>query len=364
MMRPGMGTGFSAAEEQRYRERRSRELLAKLRWTFLVGAVLFLAFMGLDHALDPGNVGRNLTVRLLAVAAFLTLHLLARWKPARARVEPLLLAGVGVGAAATTHLSIGLRFGELLAVGSLLLMVVMLAALVTSLRQALASYGLLLAVVNVAGLMFGASRLFFFAVNVFLGSGAAAGVILAALSERLARRTFRLELELEVLATRDSLTGVNNRRSFMQQAEHELERTRRNGRPVSLLMLDIDRFKSINDTHGHPMGDEVIRTLARTCQGALRSVDVLGRLGGEEFAIVLPETHAEGALRVAERLRQLIAETSVPLEAGGALTFTVSMGVAEWRPGEGLDHLLSRGDQALYAAKNTGRNKVCAAAHG
>ena len=358
-----MDTGFSPADEQRYLERGSRELLAKLRWAFLVGAVLFLAFTGLDYQLDPENMGRNMSVRLLAVGAFLALHLLARWGPAQARVELLLLAGVGVGAASVTRLSVGLRFGEMLAVGSLLLMVVMLAALVTSLRHALTSYGLLLTVVNVLGLVFGASSLFFFAVDVFLISGAAAGVILAALSERLARRTFRLELELEVLATRDSLTGAHNRRSFLRQAGHEIDRARRGARPVSLLMVDIDRFKSINDTHGHPVGDEVIRTLARTCQETLRSVDVLGRLGGEEFAIILPETGAEGALRVAERLRQTLAETLVSV-GEKALTFTVSVGVAEWLPGEGLDQLLSRGDQALYAAKNTGRNKVCAAAHG
>jgi diguanylate cyclase (GGDEF)-like protein len=358
-----MGPGFSAAEEQRYRQRSSRELLAKLRWVFLVGAVLFFTFMGLDYQFDPGNVGRNMGVRLLTVGAFLALHLLSRWRRARARAEWLLLAGVGVGAASVTRLAVGLQSGELLAVGSLLLMVVMLAALVASLRLALISYGLLLAVVNGVGLLVGAGRLFFFAVDVFLISGATAGAILAALTERLARRNFQLELELEVLATRDSLTGAHNRRSFLHLAGLELDRARRTTRPFSLLMVDIDRFKSINDTHGHPVGDEVIRTLARTCQGALRSVDVLGRLGGEEFAIVLPETGTEGALRVAERLRRSLAETVVPVD-GKALTFTVSMGVAEWRPGEGLDPLLSRGDQALYAAKNTGRNKVCTAAHG
>jgi diguanylate cyclase (GGDEF)-like protein len=358
-----MDTVFSTEEEQRYAERGSSELHAKLRWTFLVAATLFFVFMGLDYQLDPEKLGRNMAVRLLAVGAYLVLHLLARWEPARARVEVLLLAGVGVGAASVTRLSVGLRFGELLAVGSLLLMVVMLAALTTSPRQALTSHGLLLAVVNVLGPVFGASSLFFFAVNVFLLSGATAGVILAALSERLSRRAFRMELDLEVLATRDSLTGAHNRRSFLQLAEHELDRARRGTRTVSLLMLDIDRFKSINDTHGHPVGDAVIRTLASTCQSALRSVDVLGRLGGEEFAIVLPETGTEGALRVAERLRQSLAEAEVP-EGGKALSFTVSVGVAEWLPGEGLDQLLSRGDQALYAAKNTGRNKVCAAAHG
>ncbi|MFP2910060.1 GGDEF domain-containing protein [Pyxidicoccus sp. 3LFB2] len=358
-----MDTVFTAEEEQRYAERGSRELQAKLRWTFLVAATLFFAFMGLDYQLDPEKLGRNMVVRLLAVGAYLVLHLLVRWEPARARVELLLLAGVGVGAASVTRLSVGLRFGEMLAVGSLLLMVVMLAALTTSLRHALISHGLLLAVVNVLGLVFGASHLFFFAVNVFLTSGAAAGVILAALSERLARRSFRLELDLEVLATRDSLTGAHNRRSFLQLAERELDRARRTTRPVSLLMVDIDRFKSINDTHGHPAGDAVIRTLASTSQSALRSVDVLGRLGGEEFAIILPETGAEGALRVAERLRQTLSEVVVP-EGGKSLAFTVSVGVAEWLPGERLDMLLSRGDQALYAAKNTGRNRVCAAAHG
>jgi diguanylate cyclase (GGDEF)-like protein/hemerythrin-like metal-binding protein/PAS domain S-box-containing protein len=170
-----------------------------------------------------------------------------------------------------------------------------------------------------------------------------------------------LEHELRAQAQVDYLTGLANRRHFIQQGEVELARTLRFGRPLSLLMLDIDRFKAINDTHGHRAGDAALQTLAAHCHDALREIDIIGRIGGEEFAIILPETDGAGANLLAERLRESIARQTLATEKGATLGMTVSIGIATLAGGEAarLDDLLSQADTALYEAKRAGRNRTC-----
>ncbi|MGE4554115.1 MAG: PAS domain S-box protein, partial [Desulfovibrionaceae bacterium] len=143
---------------------------------------------------------------------------------------------------------------------------------------------------------------------------------------------------LEELATTDELTGVHNRRNFLELARRELERSRRYGRPLSLLMLDVDHFKKVNDTWGHDAGDEVLRHLARTCQAELREVDVFGRIGGEEFAALLSETGCEAAWATAERLRRAVEAGRAPVAAapGGGLAVTISLGVTCRARADGL----------------------------
>ncbi|CAA7611878.1 diguanylate cyclase [Magnetospirillum sp. UT-4] len=183
--------------------------------------------------------------------------------------------------------------------------------------------------------------------------GPALGVVgvLTDITERKA-----LEDELRRLATTDPLTGAANRRRFMDVANRECERAERYRTPLSLAMLDIDHFKRVNDTWGHGIGDEVLRAVVRAVAGGLREIDLIGRLGGEEFAVLLPETELDGAMAVAERLRRAVAETDVPVP-GGAYRVTVSLGVADWSGG-GLDALLGRADRALYRAKDAGRDRV------
>lgn len=171
-----------------------------------------------------------------------------------------------------------------------------------------------------------------------------------------------LQFELERQAHIDYLTGVSNRRHFMQQAELELIRSIRYDNPLSIFMMDIDFFKKINDSHGHKAGDTVLKKLAEVCRQTLREVDIIGRIGGEEFAILLPETDRTEAADVAERLRVAIANVKVPLESGLPLHFTISIGVASLATKEdNMDVLLNLADNALYEAKETGRNKVCLA---
>lgn len=175
-------------------------------------------------------------------------------------------------------------------------------------------------------------------------------------------RRYESETALELASNTDSMTGVSNRRHFMPLLRQEIIRSHRLGHRISLLMLDIDHFKKINDTHGHPTGDLVICTLANICRKASREIDVVARLGGEEFAILLPETGLQEALTVAERVRAAAENTSIESLNGEALRFTVSIGIAEQPPGEKSEEkLIGTADAALYQAKTSGRNCVVSA---
>lgn len=170
-----------------------------------------------------------------------------------------------------------------------------------------------------------------------------------------------MESQLRHLAVTDDLTGCLNRRAFFAAAEQEMERAARYGGFVSVLMIDLDHFKQVNDRHGHATGDRALKAATAAIRANLREIDGFGRLGGEEFAAMLPETPLAGALMVAERLRQAVASTPVALDDGETLNLTVSLGVAERDADEtAVDLVLARADTALYRAKAAGRNRVLA----
>ncbi|WP_428564525.1 MAG: sensor domain-containing diguanylate cyclase [Solidesulfovibrio sp. DCME] len=163
---------------------------------------------------------------------------------------------------------------------------------------------------------------------------------------------------LERLASQDCLTGLRNRRCFNEKMQVELDRFVRYGTPFSLVLFDIDDFKRINDTYGHQLGDEVLRQLGRLTLSMVRSVDEAYRIGGEEFAVILPETDAVAALVVAERLRERVAASAVNLGAGTAVRYTVSLGVAQVSGATPeVKDLFAVADNALYAAKRAGKNR-------
>ena len=165
------------------------------------------------------------------------------------------------------------------------------------------------------------------------------------------------ELELRMIAQVDQLTGALTRRGFIEQAEREIARSRRYERPSSLLMIDVDHFKSVNDTHGHGVGDQVLHKIAEIAGSALRPSDAIGRLGGEEFAILLPETQGDEALVVAERVRKAVATHPMPLGDGSALHVTASVGIAPLTSDvTSVAAWLEGADAMLYAAKSGGRN--------
>jgi diguanylate cyclase (GGDEF)-like protein/PAS domain S-box-containing protein len=169
----------------------------------------------------------------------------------------------------------------------------------------------------------------------------------------------RLEDELKRRATTDSLSGLANRACFMDTAQQEITRAKRYQHPTCILMMDIDFFKKVNDQYGHQTGDTVIKVMANLCRASLRDNDVLARIGGEEFAALLPETTLAKAYEVAERLRNHIAEHRIPLDDGSELRFTTSIGISELHIDDvNVEAPLKRADQALYASKHGGRNRT------
>ena len=171
----------------------------------------------------------------------------------------------------------------------------------------------------------------------------------------------KLEEDLTRLASTDVLTGLHNRRAFFDVAATEIARARRYGDSLSVVSIDLDRFKLINDEYGHAAGDIALVRFAEICRRHVREVDLVARIGGEEFALLLPATSEDNAARLAERIRHAVHEITV-LADGQSFDFTVSMGVAAYRgKNDSLEEFMRRADDALYRAKETGRDRICVA---
>lgn len=166
-------------------------------------------------------------------------------------------------------------------------------------------------------------------------------------------------LRLELMAHTDPLTGINNRGHFIELLGVELERASRYGRQFSVLMLDLDNFKQVNDTRGHAAGDEALKSVSRVLKASgLRNSDFFGRIGGEEFALVFPETGMQGAAEAAERVRANLEKSAI-IHDGQKFFITASIGISEYRSGDTRETLLNRADKAMYRAKESGRNRIC-----
>ncbi len=168
----------------------------------------------------------------------------------------------------------------------------------------------------------------------------------------------RLQKELAHMAMYDALTDILSRRALLEQVEVERQRTKRYKRDLSLLMIDIDHFKKVNDTYGHLVGDVVLREVAQTLKKQTRRSDYVGRYGGEEFLIILPETSLNKALVLAEKLRKGVAELTITANDHILKGITVSIGTAAYEDDPSVDEFISRSDKWLYAAKKNGRNQV------
>lgn len=172
-------------------------------------------------------------------------------------------------------------------------------------------------------------------------------------------RVISQQHELVRLANTDGLTGVANRRNFIERAHHEINRARRNGTSLAVMLIDIDHFKAINDHHGHATGDQAILAFADICQRSVRNVDLICRIGGDEFAVLLPDTDAAGATQVAERIRSEVQAHQLLNARGQRIAITTSIGVAMVQAGRhDIEVALGRADAALYAAKDSGRNAI------
>ena len=171
-----------------------------------------------------------------------------------------------------------------------------------------------------------------------------------------------LRFRLHALATTDTLTGLNNHRAFRRRLQEEVERSQRYRHPLSLILIDLDNFKRVNDTQGHPAGDAILAQVGNILRRGSRGTDMIARYGGEEIVVLCPETRPDEALILAERIREKIANNAFGMPTGGEMKITISLGVAAI-PAHGLDAegLIEAADQALYDAKSQGRNRVCAA---
>lgn len=165
---------------------------------------------------------------------------------------------------------------------------------------------------------------------------------------------------LNELVRTDYLTGLFNKRHLLFSLEQELERSLRNQQPTTLLLLDVDHFKQVNDTHGHVAGDKVLECLAKTIQRSIRKIDIPCRYGGEEFAIILPSTPTLIGVQVAERIRQAVEQTTIHISNELTLKITVSLGLDTFNHFEStdVDHLIKNADEQLYLSKSSGRNRV------
>ncbi|MGD1806964.1 diguanylate cyclase [Dapis sp. BLCC M126] len=165
--------------------------------------------------------------------------------------------------------------------------------------------------------------------------------------------------EVKKLANTDPLTGVLNRRSLFDFAHQEFNRVSRYGPPFSILLMDLDNFKKVNDNYGHQMGDQALCTVVKSIKNTIRNVDFLGRYGGEEFLAILPETYGEQALTLAERIRQMVASNIIKTDKGN-LRLSISIGVTSYSiKDQSLDDMILRADKGVYQAKQEGRNKSC-----
>ncbi|ABK45132.1 diguanylate cyclase [Magnetococcus marinus MC-1] len=164
--------------------------------------------------------------------------------------------------------------------------------------------------------------------------------------------------QLEVMATHDKLTGILNRHGFQERGKYIIDQSQRHSWPLAVVMMDIDHFKKINDSFGHDIGDLVLQSLGSELKKSVRSTDIVARLGGEEFALILPNTDSKHAHQIADSIRKKIETSRLSLPDGKFLTYTLSLGVTSGLGIDKMDLLLNQADNALYRAKGTGRNRV------
>ncbi|WP_119418068.1 GGDEF domain-containing protein [Desertibaculum subflavum] len=339
-----------------------------LRIVMIAAAAMFVLFWYWDRKLDPVGAETTLPIRLAAGAAFAALAVLPSLiRLAWQCIACLYAAGTLLAAALLVAIALLLQDGYPMLNGSIVLVVMSVAIIgpydrfAAPLTLAVAAIpnltvlALHLAAIPAPGLP-APDR----AISIAMLHGAAA--LLALLLMRLhsvdRENLFAAQQELHRLATTDPLTGAKNRRVLQERFALEVARQSRLRGSTALLMLDIDHFKQVNDTYGHSIGDEVLRDLVQRWTMMLRDIDLLCRIGGEEFVALLPDTLGLDALVIAERLRHETAELPVATSAG-PIKVTISLGVTVVGPGiDDLDLVLERADAALFEAKAAGRDRV------
>ncbi len=350
---------FAPETENQFREARASGLAAVNANTFWSIAVIILAFGAWDYFVDPENWLAAFRVRAIGCAAIVATGIFQklpgnlRWMPLMARVR--LIIAVIASMTAALMLDRGYGFG----VAGLVAIMLTGPYIAIDRRDLLITNAIALAAV-VAVLLTAAPDTFdTIGTIVFMLLAIVVSSLLGRVIEASNRRAFALDLELHRDARTDALTGLQNRRSMEERGPLELKRANRLGKPISLVLCDLDHFKTINDKHGHDAGDLALQTVARVLRGALRETDVLGRWGGEEFMAVLVDTNARAAIEVAERMRKAVnAATFAGLPGGATISAGVSTAEKVRAPAAAWDLLVKEADQLLYQAKKEGRNRV------
>ena len=334
------------------------------RFAMAVGIAGVLLSLGLwlrDYTDDPAGARHTMALRLV-MGAGVGLYVLAMWLPVR-RALKLASGYVSILVIEFSVLAIWSRLASGYAGGfpgyMYIYLVTPLVLLPFSFRESVSVLALIGVVPNVQVALGMAPGFPSAAFNALVWPACAVAIFAQRQFDRLFRRVFLVQRELAELAHHDPLTGLANRREFMERAEAAWAAARRYRRPLSVLMIDIDYFKEVNDRHGHAAGDDVLRYLAALLPLQARSGDLCGRLGGEEFAVLLAETDGEGAAAMAERLRAAVAAAAIPTEhARAPLQVTISVGAASGAACASFAELLREADHALYEAKREGRNCV------
>ena len=359
---------FSREREAEFQASRRVALAEINATTYWMVAGLVLAFSFWDWFLDPTGWQNALPIRILGASIAIALGVLQKhsgrvdWAPtvAKARFAATALAIAG----ALLVLDQGYEFG----IAGLVSLVLAGPYLAMDRRDLLKLYAIPAVGITLILSVGPFNRFAIVNSTVFLVLAVLVGLVLARVLEVANRRAFMLEVQLKTEARTDSLTGLVNRREMEEAAAAELKRARRNGAVTSVMILDIDRFKSVNDRFGHDMGDQVIIAVARSVQAVIRETDTLARWGGEEFLTLLPSTTLTDAAALAERIRLAVASAPMPMK--GDEQVTVSIGVASSAEAhEDLTNtrwmqMLRAADGALYRAKENGRNRVCCAPAG
>lgn len=366
---------FDTDVETRYRTRQNEQALHGTRVLMLMAAVSLVMFGIWDYTIDPSALARTLPIRALGTGVILVLFSGTYHKQLSTRLSWFLFGNTVTCTTIVAWVLVIVPNGLMNGLPNFFFVPLSFVFL-PNYRAVALNCIVLMVIVNAFQLAYSSDQQAVVNTNIFLSAMCAVTGVFAWVNEARNRQMFRLENQLEMLATTDSLSGAFNRRHFTQCAEIEIERAARYGHTLALLILDIDHFKNINDGFGHHAGDVAIRAVADACRDTLRQCDHLGRMGGEEFAILLPETDLEAASQLAERLRVNLENLKIQVEnaasfsmsksesgATNDLSLTVSIGVSAWQgASDSLVALLQRADNSLYEAKHLGRNKVVVSA--
>lgn len=360
---PRLSGRFPEPEESAYHVRKFEELRRFAFRAYLALPPLIVGLWVWDWAIDPPNAPRTLLLRIGMAACLVPCILALRWGMAVNRFTALQY--VSVLATQVFWLAILRRLDGGLVYGMGGYMYYALGMLVIGLplrfRDNVLGLSAALLVPDLAAAAGWLPGFSYARYNTLVLPAGGLSLFVLWAFDRLFRRTFNNQRSVERMAGEDALTGLPNRRQFMKAGEQMFDSVRRYGRPASVVVIDLDHFKAVNDRYGHAAGDALLQATAGLLKQHERGADLPARLGGEEFAILLPETDLEGAAALAERLREACEALRVTVPGGlwTGLTVTMSLGAASCDPEDkSFEDLLRRADATLYRAKHQGRNRV------